>query len=180
MSLDNLLMKRNGLIKKSQLDRLIKNQNKSQIKPQIKTQEQLDKENYQLILNKINAGEELTGKELEKLKVKNQKLYDEVKGEIKIDKQFEESLIKCKDKREAKSTYMTAVQAAQNMCGVKANQQTEANIEQFQRLVKRIDKTWKEYESGKLNKTTTTKADQYQFLYADSKDYEKGSYSSRG
>ena len=121
-------------------------------------------ERYQKILQKVNNGEELSQKDLEYLKSKDLKLYYEIKSEEMVAKQFEERLKHCKSKEEAQDAYITTMNTAARMCGLKGESKEE-NKAKFARLAKRLNKVWEKYQKGKLGskeKTTeSTSSEEY-------------------
>lgn len=110
-------------------------------------------ERYQEILKKVENGEELSAQELSYIKMKDPKLYAELKMEIMIAEQFEEHLKHCKNKEQAQNAYMLVTNSAAKMCGIKGGS-TTPNHERFERLMKRIDKVWEKYNKGELGKKT--------------------------
>jgi len=109
-------------------------------------------ERYQAVLKKAEDGEELSEKDLAYLKMKNPKLYYEIKSEEMVEKQLEERLKHCKSKEEAQNTYMITIEGAQHMCGLKGKSGVKPNKPKFRRLMKKINTVWEKYQKGELGK----------------------------
>ena len=107
-------------------------------------------ERYQAVLKKANEGEELSDKDLAYLKMKNPRLYAEIKSEEMFEKHFEESLKHCKTKEEAQDTYVMTMHSAERISGIKNS--NKFNEAKYKRLMKRIQKVWNKYKKGGLGK----------------------------
>ena len=70
-----------------------------------------------------------------------------------MEKQLKESLKHCKNKDEAANIYISTTLTAAKICGIKGNSGVHPNKAKYKRLMKRLQRVWKEYQEGKLNKT---------------------------